>query len=123
MSQWLGSEVTLVDVLTKTVNQNSCWDFVRLLPGPKPQVRHHDKASSGHPVSPSWPLTQCLSSPCVPSVQSAGLCAVIAQKRGKLPQCSNMENAQEVKLRDLSSLSDRFAISLCDIRKVISPQA
>ena len=56
-------------------------------------------------------LTQCLSSPCIPSVQSAGLCAVIAQKRGKLPQCSNMENAQEVKLRDLSSLSDRFAIS------------
>ena len=56
MSQWLGSEVSLVDVLTKTVNQNSCWDFAKLLTGPKPQGRHHDKASYGHPVSPRWPF-------------------------------------------------------------------
>jgi len=76
-----------------------------------------------HPMDilylPGGPLTQCLSS----SIQSAGLCAVVAQKRGNLPQCSNMENAQEVTLRDWSSLSDRFANSLCDIRKVLSPQA
>lgn len=56
MSQRLGSEVSLVDVLTKTVNQNSCLDFARLLTGPKPQGRHHDKASYGHPISPRWPF-------------------------------------------------------------------
>ena len=82
MSQWLGSEVTLVDVLTKAVNQNSCWDFVTLLPGPKPQVRHHDKASSGHPVSPSWPFnSMSLISMCTFRSVCRPLCSYSTEER------------------------------------------
>lgn len=95
-------------------DQNQGSDSVRLLTGLKPQRSHHDKASCGHLASPSLPFLHDTSI----SVCSFhwvykplyGPSCIQEQKSRNLPQCAIMENAQELKLRDLSSLRDRFAI-------------